>query len=185
MAIAGLTDQGSGRKRLSPDVVKARENAFERMMDRIDEAHKAQKAPLYRLTGFVILDSGDPKIGHIRIPPVWIEPQTHIHKPQEVGWPGIPNSMMVPINETAEGIYAEYLKWIGEDAAHTPRVDRVTHGGVVVMQQNSGPAPGPARTPTGEALGGVQIMRDGRLGAPSRQLNVLGTVAEPAREQVA
>lgn len=179
LAIAQLTDQGSGRqKRVPPEVLIARQEAHDRMIARIKLAQAKGEQPFYKLTGKVFLDEQ-------LINPIWIDSQ-HRQQPQEIGWPGIPNSLMDPVNDVAKEIFAEYLTWVGEDFVQKPRVDMVTSRGVVIMRQNQGPDPGASRTPFGDPTpGGVMVMREGRPEPATRLKHVLGTVAEPAREQVA
>ena len=179
MAIAQLTDQGNGRmKRLPPDVLVARQEAHDRMIARIKLAQKNAELPVYELMGKVLLED---KL----IQPVWID-EKHRQRQEEIGWRGIPNSVMKPVNDVAKEIFADYLKWVGEDVVKVPVIDRVTAGGLVMMRQNEGPEPGPSRSAFGvPGSGDLMVMRDGAAQPSMRPVRVLGSVAEPAREQVA
>lgn len=178
MAIAQLTDQGSGRmKRLPPDVLVARQEAHDRMVARIKQAQANKELPIYELMGKVLLED---KL----IQPIWID-EKHRQRQEEIGWRGIPNSVMKPVNDVAKEIFADYLKWVGEDVVKTPIIDRVTAGGLVMMRQNDGPDPGPSRAAFGTpGSGDLMVMRDGQPQPSMRPVRVLGSVAEPAREQV-
>lgn len=181
LAMAEVADQGTSRKRVAPEVLRARAEANDRMFQLIIECHAHGDIPAYRLKHKTYLPGG--REGERLVDPVWVNPATHMHEPTEIDWPGVPNEAMVPINPAADRIFAAWSQSIGS----VPRIVdhdilKVTAGGLVVKQGG--------RVITGEAPqvghgqedhGGMKIR--GR-GGPGRivQTSVLGTIAPAARE---
>lgn len=185
MSIAQLTDQGTGKKRIAPEVIVAREKAHDRMVVLINETSARGGKPLYQLRGKVLLDE-------VLVDPQYID-QFHRAQPQQIIWPGIPNEAMDPLNEDAKAIYAEYREWIGGGSPRDLGVAKVTARGLVVMQRGPavfkdemGEALGPEAqhvgVPGSSGTGGLQIPGRGQAGHYVEK-RVLGTVAEPARQQ--
>lgn len=185
MSLAQLTDQGTGKKRIAPEVIVAREKAHDRMVVLINEISARGGKPLYQLRGKVLLDE-------VLVDPQYID-QFHRAQPQQIIWPGIPNEAMDPLNEDAKAIYAEYREWIGGGSPRDLGVAKVTARGLVVMQRgpavfkdDMGEALGPEAqhvgVPGSSGTGGLQIPGRGQAGQYVEK-RVLGTVAEPARQQ--
>jgi hypothetical protein len=105
MAIATLTDQGTGRQRVAPEVIRARTEARDRMRQLIMKARAEGRTATYELRNKVVLDNRV-------IEPMWID-SNHITRPTEIDWPGVPNEVMVPINDTAKEIHAAFMESIG------------------------------------------------------------------------
>lgn len=183
-AIAELGDQGVGRgKRVSPEVMAAREEARQRMISLIIEARAKGDVPAYRLKHKVYLDE---RI----VEPVWIAPD-HTQRHTEIDWPGVPNHAMIPINDVAHAIHVAFMESVGSNVA-TPMDDlrdlSVTAGGLVIK---GGPRSAPRMI--GDAAeaqhvgqgtsGGEGLRVRGRQRAGTVvETRVLGTVAEPARQ---
>lgn len=183
MAISELSDQGTGRKRVAPEIIEQRAKARTRMAELIVEARAAGLAPTYQLVNKVYLDE-------VLVDPIYMDPATKAARPVEIDWPGVPNQAMSPVNDVAKGIHAAFMESIGS---------------VVSAAGVSHALPGPDRlgvTPNGLVVrnGAVQQRREiGSLGtqpsggeglrlhhkeaAPTvhKEIRVLGTVAAPAR----
>ena len=175
LAIASLNQQMPGAKKfVAPEVVQARKEAREKMTQRIIAARAANQAPRYALKNKVYLDEQI-------VDPFWIGVDRQQHQ-TEIEWPGVPSEAMIPLNDVAKDIYALFQESIGTKTDFLDdRPLRMTAGGLVVHG-----APRPTRQ-TGVRMGGdgkeeggqgLRVAhRDG-----GRMLNVLGTVAPPARE---
>ena len=111
LAIAEISDQGTNRKRVAPEVLAARAAAHERMVAAIMEAKRAHERegaerPKYRAIGKMYLNERF-------IEPFVVDPATKRPKPVEFRWSGVPNEVMRPINGPAEKIYKHFLSSIG------------------------------------------------------------------------
>ena len=105
MQLAQLTDQGTGRKRVAPEILDARHNAREEMKSVLRAARKSGEIPVYFLVNKVYLDE-------VMVDPFWVG-SDHISRKTEIEWPGIPNEAMRPVNEIAEKIYDAFTRSIG------------------------------------------------------------------------
>jgi hypothetical protein len=179
MAIAQLNDQGSGRKRVAPEVVKAREEARVEMTRLIVAAKAEGVIPLYQLRNKVYLDE-------ILIEPVYIDMATKSPRPTEIGWPSVPSEAMIPINDAAKGIYEMFSKSIGStDWQKKPDTFGITAGGLVV--KNGAVQPKRALPSDNGNINteGLTINKGGRGGNQNyKEIPILGTVAAPARQAV-
>ena len=177
-SLAELTGQGSGRVYVSPEVLKQREHARDKMVDLILAARAAKKIPAYRVTGKVLLDDQ-------LVDPFWIGAD-HISRPTEIDWPGIPNDAMVPLNETAKEIWAAWKDSVGSIVKVVPE-DRlgVTAKGLVV--RNGAVSATMARRTPGPAAE-EPVVTDGfrvhHKENPGQLVgrHVLGTIAPPVRQ---
>jgi hypothetical protein len=126
---------------------------------------------------------------------MWVEPRTHIVRPTIIEWPGVPNEAMRPAldhlatedadakprfkvaNEMAERIYREFKDSIGSKTQfQLERQQRVTAGGLVVY---GAPKNNRSQVNAPVAHEGLRVPHREKRG-----LNILGTVAEPARENM-
>lgn len=122
LAIATISDQGVGKgKRVSPEVMAQREAAHERMVKMIiearttaseaarhgDEGARAAATPSYRLRNKCYLDEQV-------VEPIWVDPVSKRQMHTEIDWPGVPNDQMIPINDIAVAIYAEWKQSVGQ-----------------------------------------------------------------------
>jgi hypothetical protein len=173
MHIAQLTDQGTNRKRLPPEVLEARERAGDRMFDLIIQARADGRVPVYTLVHKVYLDE-------LLIEPMWSGPDK-VARATEIGWPGVPSLAMAPHNEVAREIYAAFEDSIGHVSPEfVPGPQKLTPGGVVIVS-GYGPAPSAPQTSAPSLGEGVQIRGRGMPGAIMEKA-VLGTVAPRARQ---
>jgi hypothetical protein len=204
MAISQLTDQGSGRSRVAPEIIQQRADARKRMTDLIIEAYAEGKVATYQLRNKIHVDD---RI----IEPFWIR-SDHTSQPTEIDYPGIPNEAMVPMNDTAKAIFGAFKDSIGsvhagkgKDGHMLPEMERlgITPKGVVV--RNSAVSQSAARaTPAGRDAVPMQ-WEDGKMPAyEAPQVNgdvpvtvkihhentqgryvdkhILGTIQTPARQ---
>lgn len=196
MAISELTTQGTGRVRVSPEVLMRREQAREKMMGLITEARAEKKVPTYRLRHKIYLNER-------LIEPFWQHPATKAIENTEIDFWGIPNDAMVPVNDAAKEIYEAYRDSIG--IVHgargvsnlLPPEDKlsVTQNGLVIrnsanaaMNVHSTPErpvfAGPMKSAYEEGDKDSQplvIKQDARTGQ-YKDVAVLGTIAPPARQ---
>lgn len=173
LAIAEISDQGTSRKRVAPEVLAKREQSGEEMKKLILAARANGLTPTYKLISKVYLDE-------MLVEPLFID-SDHKAKPVEIEWPGVPNEAMKPSNEVAATIFAAYKGWIGSTVTPVPDpIHSVTAGGLVIKGQLWGREL--RQTGEGEHAGeGLKVRgRGGRtVGEP---INILGTVAPPARQ---
>lgn len=178
MAISELTDQGTGRKRVAPEIIEARSKARARMTALIIEARAAGLVPSYQLRNKVYLDE-------VLVDPVWVDANRQA-QPTVIDWPGVPNEAMSPANDVAEGIYAAFSESIGSVAPEhripeerlgiTPNGLVVRNGAVQAKRDignivNSG-------APIGE---GLRLKHKEAGPTQHKEIRVLGSVAAPAR----
>jgi hypothetical protein len=189
MAIAEISDQGTHRKRVAPEILARRAEAREKMGALIMEARANGEKPEYRLINETYLNERFLK-------PFIVDQSTKRPVPQEIVWTGVPNERMRPLNDVAKGIFAAFMESIGGQTDLTPNADRrplwVTAGGLVV--KGSPPAKrfavsglgDPLPDHTGEAAGFSDDLSVKTANDPTAEfVHVLGTVAAPARQNFA
>jgi hypothetical protein len=175
MAIAQLTDQGTGRsRRVPPEVMVQRELAQRRMLELLVQAKQDGLRPRYRLVNKVYLDD-------VLIDPKWID-AGHRQRDTEIEWQGVPSEAMRPLNETAERIFAAFSEWIGGVKSDEPRI-HVTAKGLSIV---SGPermrhdlADREAQHVGGGHAPSFRVVGRDRGEAPITTA-ILGTIAQPA-----
>lgn len=182
VTLAEIGSQGTGRKTVAPHILKQRENARDQMVDLIVKARAERRAPKYQLRNKVVL-------AERVIEPFWITSDKKT-KPTEIDWYGVPNEVMVPINDTAKEIHGAFMDSIGtiEKVAPEERLG-VTPGGLVV--RNAAVTDTMSKRTTGEAphVGdgksdeGLVIHHENEPGR-YKSVNVLGTIQEPARQSI-
>jgi hypothetical protein len=186
LAIAEISDQGSNRKRVAPEVLAARAKAHERMVEAILEAKRAHEEgraerPKYRAIGKMYLNERF-------IEPFVVDPVTKRPRSVEFRWSGVPNEVMRPLNKPAEEIFKHYLASLGsvvkEDVA-TPMW--ITAGGLVI--EGEGPISKSGRKRSGQDFGDfgedLEVDQPNASDPTKPWINVLGTVAAPARQNMA
>lgn len=178
MAIANISDQGTSRKRVAPEILKAREDARVLMMQRIRDARANGLTPSYQVRSKIYL-------GEQLIEPMFTSAD-HIARPTEIDWGGIPNEAMKPTNDAAQGIFDAFMASIGssekiveEGPLHVTPGGVVVHGRAPARRQQMEAAP----MSSGESDGGVRVKH---LAAPGQyvETRILGTVSQPARQTV-
>lgn len=188
MAIAQLTDQGTGRRRVAPQILKQRQQARDLMVRLIIEARADGRVPSYRLTNKVVLDDQ-------LVDPAWID-KNHTAQPTEIDWPGVPNEAMVPINDTARAIFTAFRDSIGsvdkDDADVLGRLNggplSVTPGGLVVKTSRAGgkrslQAQVDAHNGANGGGEGLSLRHKDQPGR-YKEVKILGTIAKPAQQSV-
>jgi len=188
MAFATLSEQGTGRKYVAPEILRARTEARELMKDLIMQARRNGQVPSYRVIAKTLLDDQV-------VEPFWVD-SSHVAQHTEIDWPGVPNDAMQPINEVAKGIYQAFLDSIGskaqsvsasgavldvpdamQDGFGTTRNGLVVRGGAVPRRNRPGEASPP------EHQEGLSLHHRNKPGR-TVETRVLGSVAEPARQTV-
>lgn len=177
MALSQLTNQGTGRKApVSPEVLRFRAEARERMYQLLEDAHEKGIDPEYKLCAITILDDQ-------RIDPKWIGAPHEGQKDTEIVWPGVPNDAMVPQNDVAKGIFAAFR----DSNSHNPRESLgvpeglsktwLNHGGLVVRAGKTlTPEVG---GPDNSSNTGLRVKHRGTPGQ-AKQIHITGTIAAPA-----
>ncbi len=191
LSIAEIADQGTNRKRVAPQILAERQAAGERMFALLAEVQDKLKlaretgdeptisawTPEYRVTSKVSLNE--------RV----IEPFKLDASKQpvanEIYWTGAPSEGMAPLNAIAKKIFVDYKAWIGASVplgetkwAPDDRSSWVTANGLVVKGDP------PARRFVAPAHDFKDDLGLKTNGSDPRApfINVLGTVAEPARQ---
>jgi hypothetical protein len=179
LAIAEISDQGTNRKRVAPEILAARSSAHERMVAAIIEAKRAHEEdgaerPKYRATGKMYFNERF-------IEPFVVDPATKRPKPVEFRWSGVPNEVMRPLNKPAEEIYKHFLASIGSTAkVVAEKPVWLTAGGLVIEGESPRRREVSSPRPFDDDLEVETNAND-----PTKPfINVLGTVAAPARQNI-
>jgi hypothetical protein len=184
MEISQLTDQGTGRKRVAPELMRSREQAREKMTQLIIDARAAGKVATYRVKAKTLLCDRV-------VEPFWIA-SDHSAQPTIIDWDGIPNEAMTPENKTAKAIYDAYKQWVGSAARVVPEDQlAITPNGLVVHGGAAGISGGKrqvgeaehAGKPTGTDEGGLRVHHTNQPGRFVEK-RILGSIATPARQTV-
>jgi hypothetical protein len=179
MAVAEISDQGTNRKRVAPEVLARREAAGKRARELVVNARLSGLKPEYRV------------VSKINFNERLIEPFRRLPDKtvvaQEITWTGMPNEALRPLNAIAKEIFSAYKESIGstEKIATVDNRDVwVTPAGLVVK----GDAPAKAfvapRIDADDDLGvRGDVMDNNDPNAP--EIHILGTIAAPARRNFA
>jgi hypothetical protein len=188
MAIASLTDQGSGRKRIDPKIVAARRAAKERLHNLLSEMRARGETPEWRLRNKVQLLLTE---GETVLEPVTVGPDRR-PQPVEIAYLGAPNLAMEPINEAAHRIFALYCEATGSGPSQDRPGWAMTRSGVVVQgraaasiinrdaRRSGEPAPPFAASEQQFPHAAAVIRRNGHSDVV--ETRILGSLAEPARQ---
>lgn len=198
MSIAEVGDQGSGRRRVAPALMAAREAAKERMtasitkfMDIVRAAQKREDRrtvelnyPHYKITGKMYL-------GDRALDPYTVDPVTKLPKSVDIFWLGPPNPNMSPLNAPAEEVFRHFCDWVG--LSHKGREEKplwISAGGLVMAGDYVPPhravpsegGGGPSLKPEfGDALMGIGASPTLNASDITKsRINVLGTIAPAA-----
>ncbi len=179
MAIAELTDQGTGRKRIDPEEAIKRRQAHERMGELILKARSEGKKPQYQVLNKVYLNER------------FIEPFRRGPEgkpiPTVITWTGVPNEYMMPMDPIARGISEAFKESIGsvvEGPQQSKKPLWMTSAGLVVQ----GDPPQSLKVGNNEDGRPTTRRFEEDLGVPiaidpsAEFVNILGTVAAPARQ---
>lgn len=176
MAIAEISDQGTSRKRVAPEILQARAKAHERAVARLMLARERGEKPEYRLISKVYLNE--------RLIEPYMPGPNKQPIPTEIIWLGMPSEAMRPMNESAKEIYAEFRGSIGSTENIKGADNRplwMTPGGVVIKGDARAQRREVAAAPAFDDDLGIKNQNDPT--APF--IAVLGTVHPPARQNVA
>lgn len=174
MAIAEISDQGTARKRVAPEVLAQRARAHEKMVKLINTARDNGEEPEYRLVAKTYLSEQF-------IEPFMPGPDKR-PIPTEIIWKGSPNQAMRPLNDVARRIYAAFIESVGTQEKLNGADNRpfaMTPGGVVVKG-----LPAAARREIPQDLLTDDLKLTNQKDPTAPFVHVLGTVASPARQNV-
>jgi hypothetical protein len=185
MEISQLTDQGTGRKRVAPEIIRSRQESHDRMVKLIIDARAAKKTATYKV-------KAKTHLADRVVEPFWVD-NLHTAQPTIIDWDGIPNEAMVPENKTAKAIYDAYQGWIGSTVKVHPEDElAITPGGLVVHGAAAGISGGRRKLPGGaeaaqtgspEPEGGLNVHHKNEPGRYVEK-RILGSIAPPARQTV-
>jgi hypothetical protein len=192
LAIAEISDQGSNRKRVAPEVLAQRAAAKERCIRLIDDAREhvlearrqkdgkveAKWLPEYRVVAKIYFNER------------FIEPFKRLPDKtiasNEIVWTGIPNEALRPINDIAKKIYAEFRLSIGSTeklATSDNRPVYITAQGLVV--KGDPPKRREGLTQELPAFAEEMDLKHDNNDPSAPFINVLGTIAAPAKQNFA
>lgn len=178
MAIAEVSDPGNQRKRVSPEVMESRRLAHERMNTLILDFAARGEMPEYELTRAVYL-------AEELVAETYVD-RDHVTRRTRIEWAGVPNEAMVPYNEPARQIHGEFMASIGgatknvtrETSALDGRDMPSNHSGLKVLHKPEVRQGSPVGKPRNAGVTKVGRRQAGDV----IETNVLGSVAEPARQ---
>jgi hypothetical protein len=196
MSISELTTQGTGKVRVSPEELQQRQKARQKMVNLIIEARAEKKVVTYQLRNKVFMNEQV-------IEPFYMNRERRM-VPTEIDFLGIPNDVMVPVNDAAKEIFAAYRDSVGvvrgrrgvtnplpgEDEIATTRAGLVVRNGAVnATMRAHGAHNGPERPEAPMAAyedvdmhdHQPLVIRSDRDKAGYTETNILGTLAPPAR----
>ena len=180
LAIAEISHQGNPKdKPVDPKVLAERRVANERMYELISQAQALPKgdprAPKYRTRSKLMFND-------VEIVPYRRDPGTKKAVPVEFRWRLEPNDAMIPLNELAEAIYAEFRGSRGNKAAYEKGLKMqgwLTDGGLYIE----------GTAPARREVGGPEVednrgdLEIGAIDDPNAtSIRVLGTNHAPARQ---
>lgn len=193
MSISELTTQGTSKVRVSPEEMQRRQKSRQEMVNLIIEARAEKKVPTYQLRNKCFLNEQV-------LEPFYMNRERRM-VPTEIDFWGIPNDVMVPVNDVAKQIFAAYRDSVGVVRGRRgvtnplPGEDEIaiTRGGLVVrnkavnatMRAHTAPErpEGPMPAYEDAEIHDYQPMRvkSDQDKAGYRDENILGTLAPPAR----
>lgn len=180
LAIAEISDQGTSRKRVAPEILVARANAHTAAVELLMSYRAKGVKPEYALVASVYLNER-------LIPPFTQGPDRKPVRTQII-YTGMPNDAMRPVNAAAKELYALWRRSVGslDTVKGTVNDQWMTGNGLVVKAP---PAAGQrAYTPLpvladADFVEDLDIKTQDDPTAPFVQ--VLGTVAPPAKQNAA
>jgi hypothetical protein len=173
MAFADISAQGIGvQKPVAPDVLRARDEAHERMIGLIRKASEEGRIPTYRIIKPVYLDEA-------YVVETW-DDSDHVRQATEIDWPGVPNHVMIPLNDVAKEIKQAFLDSVG-NMGTVSRVEKLAEfqRGLNVRGPKRAERAQPAPSQFDAPYQGLNIRHQNARGR-TRLTHVLGTIAPPA-----
>ena len=191
LAIAEISDQGTDRKRVAPEILAARAKAHARMIEEImamrERVDKGVEGalPIYALVAKFY-------VNEVIVDPYRVDPFTHQTVQTQITWDGVPPPALRPVNEAAKRIHDLYLASIGSTGLDVPISPVWTTGNGRVITADGGGAPQSRKTindPTDvrPQVGAALTDFNNRFGVVGQtdpraeKVNVLGTIAPAAR----
>lgn len=188
LAIGEISDQGTQRKRVAPEILAKRAVARERMIELLIKARADGFEPHYRIIAKTYL-------AETMVEPYRVNPNTKAAEPTEIWWDGIPNQCMFPLDERTTLIFNAYMESVGglavPDKTHDGRAfipdsrpvvvtpnGLTVKGGGNIRRQVGGLSD--SHSPNGP--GNKLRMREG-TDPNATEVRVLGTVMAPAKVQ--
>ena len=200
LAIADISDQGTNRKRVAPEILAQRAKAHVRMVELLKGVHDRLRAeglandldtaqerglvPEYRIRVQMYLDNQ-------LIQPFYVG-SDKVARATEIFWMGAPNDGMVPLNDVAAEIHEAYRESVGDNSQIGGKWADQNQGywvtaknGLVVKGR------GPVRQTVGSMESAVPAELDRgssmlKLRAPidpnAAEVAILGTVMAPAKQ---
>lgn len=188
LAIAEVSDQGTNRKRVAPEILASRAKAHEKLVALLTEARDKGNAaldandsieagrwlPEYRVVAKTYLTD--------RVVEPWRRGANNDMQPTEIIWRGYPNNSLRPLNAIAAKLFSVYQAWIGTEGLLRADASFMTPGGVVIK----GEAPAGSRLNIADELltPDLEVLSN-PTDPTATHIRVLGTLAEPARQNVA
>lgn len=181
LQIAEISDQGTNRKRVAPEILARRAEALERCENLIRKAYKDGLKPEYRVISKVYFNER-------LIEPYRRNPDKTV-VPQEIVWTGVPNDALRPINKVAEEIFQAYRESVG--STEKLRSLKGSHGGIVAPDNRpvwmtpgglvvKGDAPPKAFVAPKLNFGDeLEVADNNDPNAP--EVRILGTIAAPVK----
>ncbi len=179
LAIAEVSDQGTSRKRVAPEVLNARAKARVRMEEMVKEAKAlpadSTEIPIYELTGKIYFDE------HFVDP--YFRDTDHVVKRRRIQWDGVPNEAMLPVNDRAHAIHQAFLDSIGTVVKTAPTATVTAKGLTIMGPSVRGKMVATVGADLGMAESGSRFRTLGET-KPGQvtEVAVLGTVAPRARQ---
>lgn len=175
LSIAELSDQGQNRRRVPPEVLEKRGQAFERMMALIMDFRAQDIMPEYELTRPVYLNEE-------LVPPTYTD-RDHVMRQTKIEWFDVPNEGMRPANPSAKAIFGEFMQWIGGPTTNVVRLtdkigEQKPHTGLKVLHKDETATTSPVAIRRNAGV--TKLGR--RQAGDVIETQVLGSIAEPARQ---
>lgn len=174
LAIAEISDQGTNRKRVAPEILAQRAKAHQEAIEILNGIRENNLQPEYALVSHVYLNER-------LIPPFMPGPNKTPVRTQII-YTGMPNDAMRPLNDIAKELYAAYRRSIGSVEEKIKGADKrplwMTQGGVVIKGEPRAQRREVAAPPEFSDLVDIKTQDD----PTAPEVQVLGTVAPPARQ---
>ena len=184
-AVAEISDQGTHRKRVAPEILTQRAKANERMIELLMKVRKEKLQPEYKVVSKIYF-------GERVIDPYRRGADKSVIA-QEIVWTGAPNEALRPVNKIAEQIFDAYRESIGSMERLGKATYRDSRGGMGVVAQDNRPhwmTPGglvvkgdaPPKLMVGVPQDASPENVDYDINDPNApEIRILGTVHPPAR----
>lgn len=155
--LAKFTGQGIGQHYLDPEIGARREEASRQLRALLDELRAKGDEPQWKLVGQVHMSLG--AVGYAIVNPYYRDPSKR-QQQTEIGFYGVPNLAMRPLNPAAERVWRLFTQSIGRTETGDDDVEdwEVTQSGATIRK---GLKP-PSRDASAEAFAdgdGVRILQ--------------------------